>query len=848
MKTLTKRFATAVLFLLCLFSFVGVGVVNADGTALKDRVTDFTIVQAAQIRTQAPSGVRFMAKVNKDQYDKLGANAKMGMLVAPANLIPEGEELELDTVLKNNAPIANIEKIVWGEDSTTTEYTFKAVITNIYESNLNRDFVARAYITLDGDTIYTDSVTRSPVYVATGSIAKGETADLSYYFKGLPENGDITTSIADTVYLAKGETLDFDTFYAGIKVVPTVTVDGAVIGLNTATTRTDDLVALSAGETVVTLTVNGVEKQINVVVKDYSITLPGKNHIGMVGKTTILPFVVTDNGAEIANANVVLSGNPDQVVVDGNSFKPLVVGKLKLTATYTGSNGISATLPVDIDVADRETVINGMKEYLAENELFELNGDANKYGFRMIEDTTITAYKGNISKIQEHNADSYGQIQFYPKDYSKPVGLSIEFPVKNVYTKSYIEIPLLANGNGAVVYVYKYGQTEGDPVYTANLGQQNIFHKHQVPVAGLLNDEGVLEGIQVLLLLPSARYGAVCNGTSMPIRYVTLAEKVDPYIAEGHFIDWSDDKPFQLFSATTIPEYTSVVTSSSKVVTGYGYNYWSGDENNMVGFNIEFTKKDVYDTNGYVAIRVLTQRHSNAYIYKYNETDSTAIVTSAATTANTPKTIYVPIKSLLNGQNKLDGVQVILDLKGSSTLAQGFIYEIKYATESEYITNSVSSALGTDELVNWKSELQTRLVTDSTIAEYAGGVDFNNAGTSFEAGNKYRIQFTKTTLAGVNIEFAKKLTNPTGYLEIKIAIQTAWPADQIYVAKFGETNSANIKLIGDSTSNWALVTVYAPVEDLVDSNNVLQGVQLIISSNANKVDFHSIKLVAEIPA
>lgn len=273
MKSLSKKLLMTLMILACAvcFVFVGLnfGVAKAD-IDLKTAITDFNIVESAQVRVGNPSGIRFMAEVDAKEYDALGADAEMGMLIAPVELINDGEELTLETTLKQGYSLMNVKKLQWADASTKDTYVFNAVITNVQQSNLNREFRARAYITLNGQTVYSGSVERSPVYVASAALADGEDpALLSNYFSALDAEGELTTNVANnSVSMYVGDKFSFDTLYDGIKIIPSITIgDSNVLGADDSTARADDVVAKASGSTIITVEFNGKQVEINVTVK-----------------------------------------------------------------------------------------------------------------------------------------------------------------------------------------------------------------------------------------------------------------------------------------------------------------------------------------------------------------------------------------------------------------------------------------------------------------------------------------------------------------------------------------------------------------------------------------------------
>lgn len=137
------------------------------------------------MRLNAVSGIRFYTNVDTDKIASLrdnGYTVTMGTLISPENLL-NGEELTLDA----NAKKVNVE---FRASTYYTENNFTGVVgslVNIKDSNINRRFVGRGYVTVTlGDyskTIYADyynsnvkNNTRTVAY-----LAKSVVEDTEYY-------------------------------------------------------------------------------------------------------------------------------------------------------------------------------------------------------------------------------------------------------------------------------------------------------------------------------------------------------------------------------------------------------------------------------------------------------------------------------------------------------------------------------------------------------------------------------------------------------------------------------------------------------------------------------------------
>ncbi|MFQ9515981.1 MAG: discoidin domain-containing protein [Eubacterium sp.] len=138
-----------------------------------------SIKNAAAIKTSAPTGLRFKATVQSDNMDA----------VAAQDAVTEGILLTTEDIYDQNGQMLKLEsdytKLImsnsgWFKETEESEIgTYCGSVVNIYESNYERTFIARAYVTVtyaDGSTenIYSDGITsRTVKYVAEQVIANG---------------------------------------------------------------------------------------------------------------------------------------------------------------------------------------------------------------------------------------------------------------------------------------------------------------------------------------------------------------------------------------------------------------------------------------------------------------------------------------------------------------------------------------------------------------------------------------------------------------------------------------------------------------------------------------------------
>ena len=108
-----------------------------------------------QIRTSVPYGIRWTAKIRTADWEKLATlygkeNVKAGVLVLPYDSLTDGVEFTVEALGAAKIPYQQIETDIFNETASNDAgdgYSgFYASLVNIKEGNLNRKFIARAYI------------------------------------------------------------------------------------------------------------------------------------------------------------------------------------------------------------------------------------------------------------------------------------------------------------------------------------------------------------------------------------------------------------------------------------------------------------------------------------------------------------------------------------------------------------------------------------------------------------------------------------------------------------------------------------------------------------------------------
>ena len=129
------------------------------------------------MRLTEPAGLRFEYSADKQGFDKLSslATVEIGVVLLPTDLVGDGEELTLNT--ENAARTGEI-----SFSDTETEKKFNAVLTEIPEIGYEREFTARAFVTVTVNgkttTVYYELAIRSVKSVAEIALSNlGETLE-----------------------------------------------------------------------------------------------------------------------------------------------------------------------------------------------------------------------------------------------------------------------------------------------------------------------------------------------------------------------------------------------------------------------------------------------------------------------------------------------------------------------------------------------------------------------------------------------------------------------------------------------------------------------------------------------
>ena len=154
-------------------------------TANADAPTTFEMREGASVRKDgSPYGIRFTTQISQAEYDAIiaaDANATFGMLIIPNNIL-QGNELTLSTANAKNLIAEKWNDALADETDGVDRKAYTGVIVgseteDFPEIQYGREMAARAYVTYNGTTYYTDTEVRSIAYVASAAVAKGESSD-----------------------------------------------------------------------------------------------------------------------------------------------------------------------------------------------------------------------------------------------------------------------------------------------------------------------------------------------------------------------------------------------------------------------------------------------------------------------------------------------------------------------------------------------------------------------------------------------------------------------------------------------------------------------------------------------
>ncbi len=288
-----------------------------DVTAITiEQLTTFTTEDAASIRTETPTGIRFTAAISAEEYDGLVKeygleNLEFGMAIARVGSLSELKALDTAKTLK---PMSYWAAGAYpGSGAATYKYSF--AIVELKTENYNTQYTTIGYVKVGDEIAYATNAngeeiacTRTPLAVATATLANAsgdEAEDLSF------ANAIIDSAVSTAEFKVEDITATW-----GVEVALNATVDGKpvtpVYEIDDATVAKAEggkIIGLKKGSTTVTAILNGVEGKTYTATATVTFTekviTPALNSDGMLAlntegeETTVSVYAADD--AELAN-------------------------------------------------------------------------------------------------------------------------------------------------------------------------------------------------------------------------------------------------------------------------------------------------------------------------------------------------------------------------------------------------------------------------------------------------------------------------------------------------------------------------------------------------------------------
>ena len=225
------------------------------GVSANESAGAFEMETGAEVRLDDPSGIRFITKVDQAFIDNLEAENPDKEISFGTEIKPEGKDV---------APL-DIPQTVWAAESTETVKYFKAVLTDIPESQYLTKLTATAYYAVDGVKTYAENPqTRSIAYVASAAIAAGNdsaelTAIIDAAVAEISLEEDFTLNVGEekTLAVTGGEDLVVK-FSTDNDAVATVDENGVVSAVGAGTANIT--AALGSRTASVSVTVENLKK------------------------------------------------------------------------------------------------------------------------------------------------------------------------------------------------------------------------------------------------------------------------------------------------------------------------------------------------------------------------------------------------------------------------------------------------------------------------------------------------------------------------------------------------------------------------------------------------------------
>lgn len=333
---MTKRLKNVFYGLFAAALTVSLGVLAAVNLPVRaqENAGTFAMETGAEIRLEEPSGLRFITKVDQAFIDGLEEANPEAEITFGTEIVPAGRE---------DVEPLDIPQTVWAEESTETVKCFKAVLTNIPDTQYLTKLTATAYYAVDGVKAYVSNPqTRSVAYVASAALAAGQ-------------EDPVYTSIVDKAVSAISLGEDFSLNVGDEKTLAAEGAEGLVVKFSSdndeiATVDENGVVrAVGAGTANITATLgsrtDSVAVTVNAVKKlFYSFE---EEEVGSIYDKTL--FASKDGAWDYLKVGNLAAGCTDGKQglyrnAEGSGYPYIIIKNSVLTDFYNAYGGISFDL------------------------------------------------------------------------------------------------------------------------------------------------------------------------------------------------------------------------------------------------------------------------------------------------------------------------------------------------------------------------------------------------------------------------------------------------------------------------------------------------------------------------
>ncbi len=592
MKITKKKVSLAILSAGCaVLTAFGLGLSNANVTALAElpeKVNTFEVLEVAAVRRGAKEGIRFTAKISKDQKSNA---SQYGMLVIPTALVGESG-LTMATANKVDIPAAQ-----WVDENDTEVYaeqgfdenyayytavlkgeTDEATGNDIFPENFyNVPLTARAYVRIDGEYYYTDTTAvRSIAYVAKMAQLGG---DESATVAKIANKAETKLSKAE-ITLEYGASEQIDLYVGNVLVEESEKVSLAYQSSNERIVTVSD-----AGEIV-----SHKSGSANVTV---TLTVDGKGTLTQTAKVTVNRPEITSFDESLVQADYDSLFTRGNVTID---YKENVqVGETTLEKAFHVHS--------DTTSADSDSAYKAQHYFYIPGSIFE---EATKAGYTtmVIEYYTLSGVRGYNGWFTNGNplfADTNNSRTIYEAEVKeitianlgKNDGTYADLALGFFHNVNYGEVPT----DTYITELYFYGNTDFEGSY---ISLNDIETLTKGPKTTITYEENITVNGQTFEKAYHVHSDATSNGS-------TLAEQT------GHYFDFSKD----LIAAATTAGCTSLKIKFYTTSGGRAYISWTGT--NQVVWDIDAHATAIREVSTTIELSKVGE-NSLRIVFYHNET------------------------------------------------------------------------------------------------------------------------------------------------------------------------------------------------------------------------------------